>query len=104
MAASPPPISRAADPEAEAGFVHCYRAKILFAVGGFMGLGDLRPLPIPLLVRYRLIDSCSLAAGMRRRGYYHIARERFRNEREREKGEGMKREKTRREKEKAKPK
>ena len=24
-----------------AGFAHCYRAKILFAVGGFMGLADL---------------------------------------------------------------
>lgn len=26
-----------------------------------MGPADLRPLPIPLLVRYKLIDSCSLA-------------------------------------------
>lgn len=74
MVASPSPIFRAADPEAEAGFAHCYRTKILFAVGGFMGLSDLRPLPIPLLVRYRLIDSCSLAAGMRSHGYYHVVR------------------------------
>lgn len=41
-----------------------YRAKISFAVGGFMGLADLRPLPIPLHVRYKLIDSCSLAGAV----------------------------------------
>jgi hypothetical protein len=46
-----------------------------------MGLADLRPLPIPLLVRYKLIDSCSLAGPVRPvvcRGYYHGARARAR--------------------------
>jgi len=52
--------ARGRSTEAEAGFAHCYRAKILFAVGGFMGFADLKPLPIPLLVRYKLIDSCRL--------------------------------------------
>lgn len=52
-------LARGRSAEAEAGFAHCYRTKILFAVGGFMGLADLRPLPISFLVRYKLIDSCS---------------------------------------------
>lgn len=52
-----------------------------------MGLADLRPLPIPLLVRYKLIDSCSLAAAGTRRWYATAtiaAREQLKNERRRD--------------------
>lgn len=35
-----------------------------------MDLVDLEPLPIPLLVRYKLIDSCSLAGRVVCHGYY----------------------------------
>lgn len=40
-----------------------YRTKILSAVGGFMALTDLKPLPIPSLVRYQLIDSSSVRSA-----------------------------------------
>lgn len=61
---------RVADCEVGAGFAHCYRTKILFAVGGFMGFADVRPFPIPSLVRYKLIDSCMVVVYRSVSGWY----------------------------------
>lgn len=58
-----------------------------------MGLADLRPLPIPLLVRCKLIDSCSLAGPVPAvvcRGYYRGARARFKNTKEKREKRGGK--------------
>lgn len=83
-----------------------YRAKISFAVGGFMGLADLRPFPIPLFVRYKLIDSCSLAGPVPAcpvcRGYYRSARALTRERFKSTKGKKGREKKTKEEKTKSK--
>lgn len=63
-------VDRVAVCEVGAGFAHCYRTKILFAVGGFMGFADVRPFPIPSLVRYKLIDSSSVVVYRPVSGWY----------------------------------